>query len=143
MKNYAPRRVNAQRLERFVSLAFQKVGVPLDDADLTAKILVDADLRGIDSHGVFNLHGTYIRGIQDGTINPTPGIQISLGSPTTASVDGDKGLGFVVSHRAMDECIRMAREYGTGWATVCNSTHSGAGAYYVLMAARQGMIGIH
>jgi len=143
MKHFAPRKVNGQRLERFVSMAFQEVGVPLGDADLTAKILVDADLRGIDSHGVINLHGTYIKGIQGGTINPTPEIKISLGSPTTASVDGDNGLGFVVSHRAMDECIRMARECGTGWATACNSTHSGAGAYYVLMAARQDMIGIH
>jgi LDH2 family malate/lactate/ureidoglycolate dehydrogenase len=143
MKSYAPRRVNAQRLERFVSSAFQSVCVPLADSDLTAKILIDADLRGIDSHGVINLHGYYIRGIQDGTINPTPRIMISRGSPTTASVDGDNGLGFVVSHKAMDECIRMAREFGTGWATVCNSTHSGAGAYYVLMAAGQDMIGIH
>ncbi len=143
MKNYAPKRVNPQKLERFVSLAFQRVGVPLGEADLTAKILVDADLRGIDSHGVINLHGYYIKGIQEGTINGTPEIKISLGSATTASVNGDNGLGFVVCHKAMDECIRMAREYGTGWATVYNSTHSGAGAYYVLMAARQDMIGIH
>ncbi len=143
MKSYAPKRVNPQELERFVSLAFQKVGVPLGDADLTAKVLVDADLRGIDSHGVINLHGYYIRGIQDGTIKSKPEIKISWGSPTTASVDGDNGLGFVVSHKAMDACIGMAREYGTGWATVYNSTHSGAGAYYVLMAARQEMIGIH
>ena len=90
-----------------------------------------------------NLYGTYIKGIQDGTINPKPEIQISRGSPTTASADGDRGLGFVVSHRAMAECIRMAREFGTGWVTACNSTHSGAGAYYVLMAAKQDMIGIH
>src|SRR4030066_2581994 len=110
MKQYAPKKVNPERLKRFVSSAFQRVGVPGSDADLTAKILVDADLRGIDSHGVINLHGTYIKGIQDGTINRTPEIKISLGSPTTASIDGDNGLGFVVSHKAMDECIRLARE---------------------------------
>ena len=143
MKQYAPKKANPLRLERFVSTAFQKVGVPPSDADLTAGILVDADLRGIDSHGVLNLHGTYIKGIQDGTINPKPEIRISRGSPTTASADGDRGLGFVVSHRAMAECISMAQEFGTGWVTACNSTHSGAGAYYVLMAAKQGMIGIH
>ena len=143
MKNNAPRKVNPCKREQFVSQAFQRVGVPLGDADLTAKILVNADLRGIESHGVLNLHGYYIKGIQGGTINSRPQIDISSGSPTTVSVDGDKGLGLVVSHRAMDECIRMARDYGTGWATVCNSTHSGAGAYYVLMAAEQNMIGMH
>jgi LDH2 family malate/lactate/ureidoglycolate dehydrogenase len=68
MKQYAPKKVNPLRLERFVSSVFQKVGVSPDDADLTAKILVDADLRGIDSHGVMNLYGTYIKGIADGTI---------------------------------------------------------------------------
>ncbi len=130
------------RLERFVSSAFQAAGVPLHDADLTAKILLDADLRGIDSHGVMNLRG-YLEGLQRGTINPRPKIAVSLGSPTTASVDGDNGLGLVVSHRAMTECLRMATEFGTGWATACNSNHSGAGAYYVLMAAQRNMIGIH
>lgn len=143
MKSYSPKKVNPGRLKQFVSSAFQRAGVPLSDADLTARILVDADLRGIDSHGVINLYGTYIRGIVDGTINPKPEIKMSWGSPTTASVDGDRGLGFVVSHKAMDECIRMAQQYGTGWVTACNSTHSGAGAFYVLMAAEQDMIGIH
>jgi len=143
MTGYAPKRVNPRKLERFVSSAFQRLGVPPGEADLTATILVDADLHGIDSHGVLNLAGTYIKGLQAGSINPTPGIKITRGSPTTVSVDGDKGLGMLVSHRAMGECIRMAREYGTGWATACNSTHSGAGAYYVRMAAAQNMIGIH
>ena len=143
MTEYAPKRANPRRLEVFVSSALQRVGVPRDEADLTAAILVDADLHGIDSHGVLNLHGTYIKGIQGGSINPTPEIKISRGSPTTVSVDGDKGLGMLVSYRAMHECIRMAQEYGTGWATACNSTHSGAGAYYVRMAAAQNMIGMH
>ena len=143
MTDYASKRVNPRRLERLVSSAFQRVGVPLSEADLTATILVDADLHGIDSHGVLNLYGTYIKGLQTGSINPTPEIKISQGSPTTVSVDGDRGLGLLVSHRAMGECIRMAQEYGTGWATACNSTHSGAGAYYVRMAAARAMIGIH
>ena len=143
MTEYAPKRVNHRWLEQFVSTAFQRVGVSIGAADLAATILVDADLHGIESHGVLNLYGTYIKGLKAGRINPTPAITISRGSPTTASVDGDKGLGLLVSHRAMDECIRMAQEYGTGWATVCNSTHSGAGAYYVRMAAARHMIGMH
>ena len=143
MPEYAPKRGNPQRLERFVSSAFQRVGVPPSEADLAAAMLVDADLHGIDSHGVLNLHGTYIQGIQAGSINPTPAISVAQGSPTTVSVDGGKGLGLLVGHRAMRECLRMAQAYGTGWATACNSTHSGAGAYYVRMATAQGMIGIH
>ncbi len=143
MPSLQPRKANPERLQRFVSLAFQKVGVPPGDADLAARILVDADLRGIDSHGVLNLHATYIQGLRDGAINPRPEIRIEQGSPTTASVDGQNGLGLLVSHRAMGECIRMAGEYGTGWATASRSNHSGAGAYYVRMAAAQGMIGFH
>ncbi len=143
MKSHTSKKANPKKLRHFVSLAFQRVGVSPGDADLTAEILVDADLRGIDSHGVVNLYGYYVTGIQNGAINPNPRIQISSGSPTTVSVDGDNGLGFVVSHRAMSESIRMAKAFGTGWATVCNSNHSGAGAYYVLMAANQDMIGIH
>jgi len=142
MRTDTPKRARPETLQRFVSLAFRAVRVPAAEADLAAAILVDADLRGIDSHGVMNLGG-YIQGLRSGAINPQPEIRISVGSPTTASVDGDNGLGLVVSHRAMEECLRMATVYGTGWATACNSNHSGAGAYYVLMAARQGMIGIH
>jgi L-2-hydroxycarboxylate dehydrogenase (NAD+) len=143
MPEYHAKRANPRRLEGFVSLAFQRVGVSRSEADLTARILVDADLHGIDSHGVLNLYGTYLKGIQTGGINPTPEIKITPGSSTTISVDGDRGLGMLVGERAMRECIGMAREFGTGWATAYNSTHSGAGAYYVRMAADQDMIGIH
>ncbi len=142
MTHDAAKKAHPQKLVQFVSSAFQRAAMPVGDADLAATILVDADLRGIDSHGVMNLEG-YIEGLRAGTINPRADIRISVGSPTTASVDGDNGLGLVVSHRAMEECLRMAKVYGTGWATACNSNHSGAGAYYVLMAAAQGMIGIH
>ncbi len=142
MKIYAPQKAHPEKLQSFVSNALQKVGVAAADADLTAKMLVCADLRGIESHGMMNLC-EYLRGLQSGAINARPHLTIAAGSPTTVSVDGDRGLGFLVGHRAMTECLRMAREYGTGWATACNSTHSGAGAYYVLMAAEQGMIGMH
>jgi LDH2 family malate/lactate/ureidoglycolate dehydrogenase len=143
MASVSPRKANPQRLRRFVSEAFRRVGVPTRSADLAARILVDADLHGIDSHGVLNLPATYILGLQDGAINPRPRIRVEAGSPTTVSVDGDNGLGLLVSHRAMAECIRMAKEHGTGWAAAANSNHSGAGAYYVRMAAAQDMIGLH
>lgn len=137
------RRVNPKRLEQLAADALKKVGVPESHAELTACIIIDADLRGIDSHGVLNLYEYYVKKVQNGIIKNNPDIKISFGSPTTASVDGDNGLGFVISHRAMSEAIEMAKQYGTGWATVCNSNHCGAGTYYVLMAAKQDMIGIH
>ncbi|WP_248926226.1 Ldh family oxidoreductase [Paenibacillus hamazuiensis] len=140
--NETTKKADPRKLERLVSIALQKAGVPQGDAELTAVILVDADLRGIDSHGVINLYNYYIKGIQSGRINPNPDIQISCGSPTTASVDGDNGLGFVIGHKAMSETIRMAKDYGTGWAAVYNSNHFGAGAYYVQMAAKENMIGL-
>jgi L-2-hydroxycarboxylate dehydrogenase (NAD+) len=143
MPDYAPKKADPRKLEAFVSSAFQKAGVPPSDADLTAHMLVDADLRGIETHGIMNLHGTYIRRLLDGKVNPKAEVKVAFGSPTTASVDGDNGLGFIVGHRAMTECIAMADQYGTGWATACRSNHSGAGAYYVLMAAKRNMIGIH
>ena len=136
-------KVNPEMLELFVSSVLQKVGLPQGDAELTAQILVDADLRGIDTHGVINLYDTYVKKLQNGSINCQPEIKISSGSPTTAILDGDNGLGFIVSHKAMNEAISMAKEYGTGWTTVFNSNHSGAGAYYVLMAAKQNMVGVH
>jgi len=83
----------------------------------------------------------YVQGVAQGRINPTPDIKVSRGSHTTASVDGDGGLGFVVGHRAMSEAIGMAQEHGSGWVTVGNSNHYGAGAYYAMMALDHDMIG--
>ena len=142
MNRVASKKANWKKLEQFVSLAFRKAGLPGRDAELAAKILVDADLRGIDSHGVMNLSG-YVGEIRDGAINPNPRMKAINGSPTTVSMNGDNGLGLLVSYRAMEESMKMARSMGSGWVTVCNSNHSGAGAYYVLMAAKENMIGIH
>lgn len=134
-------KADPDRLEAFVANCLVAVGVTSDDAQLTARVLVDADLRGTETHGVALLYTHYIQGVQSGAINPVPRIRTERGSPTTASIDGDRGLGMVVSHRAMSECIAMATESGSGWATAYNSTHSAAGGYYVRMAAEHGMIG--
>lgn len=140
---YVGSRADPGRLADFVAGSLRRVGVPADDAELVAEILVDADLHGIDTHGVALLYTHYIQGIQAQEINPSAKIRVDQGSPTTVSVDGDRGLGMLVSHRSMTECIRMAGQFGTGWATVHNSTHSAAGAYYARMAAAANMIGFH
>ena len=140
---YLPQRADPTALERFVRDCFVHVGVPDADAALAAQILVDADLHGTDTHGIALLSTHYVQGIQAGAINPKAVVAVTAGSPTTVSVDGDQGLGMLVSHRAMSECLDRAEELGSGWATVYNSTHSAAGAYYVRMAAERGMIGFH
>lgn len=140
---FADRRADPAALVRYASRCLQVVGVGEEDADLTAQILIDADLHGTETHGIALLYTHYVQGVADGEINPTPAMEIRRGSPTTAAVDGDGGLGMLVSHRAMSECIAMAEESGTGWATAYNSTHSAAGGYYVRMAAARNMIGFH
>ncbi len=136
-------KADAAGLRRFMASALAKVGVPERDAATTAEILVDADLRGIESHGLLNFYDYYYKKVRDGDIQGRPRIRVSRGSPTTAVVDGDNGLGLVVGHRAMEEALSMAEESGSGWVSVCGSNHCGAGAYYVLMAARRNMLGFH
>ena len=137
------RKVNAKKLVRFISFALQKAGISKKDADLTAEILIDADLRGIDTHGIINLHNYYVKKVMSGIIKSKPEMKTYQGSKTTATIDGDNGLGFIVSHYAMTKAIAMAKESGSGWVSVFNSNHAGAGAYYVLMAVKENMIGIH
>ncbi len=134
--------VDAKKLTDFTTEALQKVGVPEEDARITARILVATDLRGIDSHGVNHLASFYIKGLKTGRINAKPQVKLFSHAPSTAIMDGDKGLGFVVGHRAMMEAIRRAETVGTGFVAVRNSTHFGAGAYYAMMALSHDMIGI-
>jgi L-2-hydroxycarboxylate dehydrogenase (NAD+) len=135
-------KVEAGKLTEFSVQALQKVGVPEEDARITAQILVEADLRGIDSHGVAHLAPFYIKRIKNGFINVRPQIKIISNNVSTAVVDGDGGLGFVVGYRAMKYAMDMAENSGAGFVTVRNSTHYGAGAYYSMMALPHDMIGI-
>ena len=133
--------VDVNKLKEFATRAFQKVGVPEADARITANILVATDLRGIDSHGVGHL-AMYVRGVKEGRTNPDPKTEIISQVPATAIMDGDRGLGFVVGHRAMEEAMRRAEETGAGFVTVRNSSHFGAGGNYSMMALPRDMIGI-
>ena len=134
--------VDAGKLTDFSAKALQKMGVPEEDALITARMLVAADLRGIDSHGVAHLAPFYIKRIKDGLINVKPEIEVFSGAPSTAIMDGDQGLGFVVGYRAMEEAMKRAETTGAGFVAVRNSTHFGAGAYYAMMALSRNMIGI-
>jgi len=133
--------VDANKLTDFSTRILQKAGVPEEDARIAANILVATDLRGIDSHGVGHL-AMYARGILGGRTNPKPETLFYSQAPATAIMDGDRGLGFVVGHRAMKEAISRAEETGAGFVSVRNSTHFGAGGNYAMMALPHDMIGV-
>ncbi len=135
-------RFNPDKLRIFSSRVLQGMGVPKEDADITAEMLIACDLRGVESHGIAHLGPFYVTRIRQGTITPIPRLKTSSSSPTTASMDGDKGLGFVVGYHAMNDAIDRAKQYGSGFVTVRNSSHFGAGAYYAMMALPHDMIGL-
>jgi LDH2 family malate/lactate/ureidoglycolate dehydrogenase len=134
-------RVSAAALQEFTKQVFIRAGVPSEDAALEAEVLVWANLRGVDSHGVLRIP-SYLEMIDAGMMNPRPKIQVLKETPATLTIDGDRALGPVVTTLAMDRAMRKAREVGIGWVVIRNTTHQGAMAYYALMAARQGMAGI-
>jgi Malate/L-lactate dehydrogenases len=132
--------VSEQRLREFTYQVFKAIGCPDADAELATDVLLLSDLRGIDSHGVARLSG-YVRLWENGRLNPAPTVRIVHETPTTATVDGDSGLGLVVAPQAMDIAIEKARQYGSGWVAIRNSNHFGIAAYHALKAVQQDMIG--
>jgi LDH2 family malate/lactate/ureidoglycolate dehydrogenase len=131
---------NYTLLKQYVISVFESIGCSEQDATLAADVLVSADSRGIDSHGVARLAG-YIRLFDHGRLNPKPNIKILHESPSTALVDGDRGLGLVVAPKAMEIACGKANVAGTGWVAVQNSNHFGIAGYHAMMAASQDMIG--
>ena len=134
--------VPIDRLLAFAAALLEKIGVPAEDARLTARILVEADLRGIESHGMAHLVDFYVRRTRAGQIKPRPEVRIVRESAAAATVDAGLALGFVAGHRAMTIAIEKAQATGVGIVTVANSTHYGAGAYYAMMALEHDMIGV-
>lgn len=130
-----------ETLKKFTVSAFKKIGCGDADAELATKVLLSADLRGIDSHGVARLSG-YIRLWEAKRINATPAIRTLHESPSTAVVDGDGGLGLVVAPHAMNIAIEKAKQCGTGWVSVQHSNHFGIAGYHAMMALEHDMIGI-
>ena len=129
------------RLEQFIIQVFLAMGCSSDDAKLATQTLLDADLRGIDSHGVARLSG-YIRLWEVKRVNATPTIRVVHETPSTAVVDGDSGLGLVVAPYAMKIAIEKAKAVGSGWVSVCNSNHFGIAASHAMLALKEEMIGM-
>ena len=128
-------------IEGFMMDVFQGLGVPEEDARICTDVLIAADLRGIESHGVGRLKYYYDR-IQRGQHQVKTEVEVVKETETTALIDGRHGMGHVIAYRAMQMAIDKAREYGLGAVTVRNGTHFGIAGYYPLMAAEEGMMGL-
>ncbi len=130
-----------EQLYQYTIDVFTTIGCRGQDAHTAAAVLLSADLRGIDSHGIARLTG-YVRLWEPSRVNTTPQINITHETPSTAVVDGDAGLGLVVAPAAMNIAIEKARNVGTGWVSVSNSNHFGIAGYHAMMALDHDMIGI-
>lgn len=129
------------RLLSFSESVFLAMGCSPEHAALAARVLVSADLRGVDSHGVARLSG-YVRLWEANRINSNPNIRVTYETPSTAVVDGDSGLGLVVAPFAMKVAMEKAAKVGTGWVSVYNSNHYGIAGYHAMLALQEDMIGI-
>ncbi|MBI9106543.1 MAG: Ldh family oxidoreductase [Spirochaetales bacterium] len=129
-------------LENFMKDCLVKCGVPATDAKTVSDVLIESDKRGIDSHGIGRLKPIYIDRMDAGILNPETKIDLIKETATTAVLDGNNGMGHVVSTKAMQMAIDKAKENGMGMVAVRNSTHYGIAGYYPLMAIDAGMIGI-
>ena len=133
--------VAAETLRDFCIRVFRKLHMADEDARITADILIAADLRGVDSHGVAHLR-RYAQGLSNGRIRPRPEVQVIHETPATARIDAGAGMGHPVSYHAMQKALDKAREFGTGFVTVRNSNHFGIAGYYAMMALDHDCIGM-
>ncbi|MGV3706227.1 MAG: Ldh family oxidoreductase [Arcticibacter sp.] len=129
------------KLRAFTKSVFFAMGCSEEHAALATDVLIASDLRGIDSHGVARLSG-YIRLWKKNRINPAPNIRIIHETASTATIDGDGGLGLVVAPFAMQIAMEKADKYGSGWVSVKNSNHFGIAGYHAMQAVSRDMIGI-
>ncbi|MDP6132647.1 MAG: Ldh family oxidoreductase [Dehalococcoidia bacterium] len=134
--------VQGDDLRGIVASIFEKMGVGAADARLAADVLVVADLRGVDTHGVSNMLRSYMDGYKSGQINPRPNWKVIRESPSTANIDSDRGLGIIVTPKAMEIAIRKAKAVGVGMVTIGNARHLGMASYHAMMALEHDMIGI-
>jgi LDH2 family malate/lactate/ureidoglycolate dehydrogenase len=133
--------MGSESLKEFTREVFVRVGLPPEDAELEADVLIWANLRGVDSHGVLHIP-RYVELVNAGVVNPAPNIQVLNETPATILIDADRAFGPVVTTMAMRRVMKKAKEVGIGWGLIRQTFHQGAMGYYPLMAAKQDMAGI-
>jgi LDH2 family malate/lactate/ureidoglycolate dehydrogenase len=133
-------KVRYDRLRPFVAAVLEWAQLPTEDAAFVAEVLTEADLRGVESHGVTRLAG-YLGMIDRGYLNPHPAIEVVQDTGACALLDGDLGFGMLGARQGMCTAMDKAKEYGIGMVTARNLTHTGLVGYYTMMAANSGLIG--
>ncbi len=134
-------RIDPGSLEKFVAAIFEKAGFTAEDAATEARVLVWANVRGVDSHGVLRVH-QYLANIRRGGMNPHAQVCIERETPAIALIEADCAFGPVVTTYAMNVAIEKARQVGIGWIVIRNTTHQGCMAYYPMLAVQQNMAGL-
>ena len=134
--------VDWKTVTNFVIDAFVGYGIPREDAEICADVLLESDKRGIESHGVNRFKPIYLDRIKDGIQNPVTNFEVVKETPTTAVVDGHDGMGQVIGYKSMRMAIDKAKDYGMGMVVVRNSCHYGIAGYYPSMACKEGCIGM-
>jgi L-2-hydroxycarboxylate dehydrogenase (NAD+) len=129
-------------LKSFVSTVLEKVGVAPEDAAIVADVLVAADMRGIESHGVARLESYYVSRIRAGQMAAKPAIETVRETPTSVLVDAGNGLGHPAGKRTMERVLQKAAHTGAAFGAVRNSNHFGIAGYYAMMALDRDIIGI-
>ena len=134
--------VSWEQIGGFMTDAFEAAGVPHDDAVICADVLMEADRRGIESHGVNRFKPLYIDRLARGTLLPTTQLEVVKETPTTLVMDAHDGMGMVASYQMMQQLIAKAKEYGMAGGAIRNSTHYGIAGYWTGMASDEDMIGL-
>jgi len=135
-------KISAVGLKKMVTEILIVNDVPADHADIVSDVLVTADLRGVESHGVSRLFPYYLKRLNEGSMTVNPDIKLVQNFGATFLLDADNGLGHVACHKAMTKSIELANTYGVGIGGVKNSNHFGIAGYYSMMALKEDMIGI-
>ena len=135
-------RVAYEAMHDLVVRILTAFGFSAEDAGATADVLLYADVRGIDTHGVSNMLPHYVTWLREGSLNPTPEVEVVREAPATATLDADRGLGQPVGRRAMEMALDKAAATGMGSVVVSNGRHCGAAAYFAHMALERDMIGV-
>jgi LDH2 family malate/lactate/ureidoglycolate dehydrogenase len=138
--NASTTRISALELKEFTKNAFTKMGVNEEHARIVADHLVQANLRGVDSHGVARI-SYYIRGIRIKEVNTAPSIRTVVDDKGVALIDGDYALGQVVGRYATELAIKKAAQFGIGVVGAKRTSHVGMLAYYGMMVAEERMVG--
>ena len=128
-------------LRSFTRRIFVKAGLSCEDAAVETDSLIEANLRGVDTHGITRMLVIYVKRLMKGSVNAKGLPHVVSESPSTALVDGDNAMGAVAANFAMEICIAKAKKAGSAWVSVKNSNHFGACAYWAMKASRAGMVG--